>query len=189
MEFKETIFRDAWLIKPPVYQDNRGFFLEFYSKKKFEDKNIYVNFVQDNHSMSVQKGVLRGLHYQTPPFTQAKLIRVIKGSVYDVIVDIRKKSPTYGKWQGFTMSAENFEMLFVPKGFLHGFITLEDNTEFMYKVDQFYEPSSDAGIIWNDPVLGIEWPVSEPTLSDKDQKLPGFTNFETPFVELIKTDL
>jgi dTDP-4-dehydrorhamnose 3,5-epimerase len=181
MEFIKTKFKDAWLIKPQVFQDNRGFFLETYSRKKFSETGIEANFVQDNHSLSVKKGVLRGLHFQAPPFAQAKLLRMTKGSVYDAIIDIRKDSSTFGKWEGFTLSAENFSMLFVPKGFLHGFMTLEDNTEFQYKCDNFYEPRSEGGIIWNDPTLNIDWPIKDPILSERDVKWGKFEDFNSPF--------
>jgi len=181
MEFIKTKFNDTWIIKPQVFQDNRGFFLETYSRKKFSETGIEADFVQDNHSLSVKKGVLRGLHFQAPPFTQAKLLRVTNGSVYDVIVDIRKDSPTFGKWEGFTLSAENFLMLFVPKGFLHGFMTLEDNTEVQYKCDNFYEPQSEGGIIWNDPTLKIDWPIKDPILSERDEKWGKFEDFNSPF--------
>jgi dTDP-4-dehydrorhamnose 3,5-epimerase len=170
MEFIKTKFKDAWLIKPQVFQDNRGFFLETYSRKKFSETGIEANFVQDNHSLSVKKGVLRGL-----------LLRMTKGSVYDAIIDIRKDSSTFGKWEGFTLSAENFSMLFVPKGFLHGFMTLEDNTEFQYKCDNFYEPRSEGGIIWNDPTLNIDWPIKDPILSERDVKWGKFEDFNSPF--------
>lgn len=165
------------MIRPQVFKDDRGFFLETYSKKKFEEAGIAVDFVQDNHSMSAQKGVLRGLHFQKTPFSQAKLVKVTKGKVYDVIVDLRKDSPTFGRWQGFELSAENFLMLFVPRGFAHGFVTLEDNTEFQYKCDNFYASEYDSGIIWNDPDLAIDWPVSEPVLSEKDQKQQSWKEF------------
>jgi len=176
MEFTPTKFKDAWLIKPKVFQDNRGFFLESYSKKIFEEHGIGADFVQDNHSMSVNKGVLRGIHFQKPPHAQAKLVRVVKGSVYDVIVDLRKDSTTFGQWEGYTLSAENFMMLFVPRGFGHSFCTLENSTEFLYKTDNLYAPDSDAGIIWNDPTLAIDWPVKDPILSEKDGKLPTFAS-------------
>lgn len=181
MEFTPTKFKEAWLIKPKVFQDNRGFFLESYSKKVFEEHGITADFVQDNHSMSVNKGVLRGVHFQKPPCPQAKLVRVVRGSVYDVIVDLRKDSPTFGQWEGFNLSAENFSMLFVPRGFGHAFCTLEDNTEFMYKVDGFYAPECDSGIIWNDPTLNIDWPIKDPILSDKDKALQKFSDLESPF--------
>lgn len=181
MEFIKTKFKDAYLIKPQVFRDERGFFLEPYSKKKFSEQGIEINFVQDNHSLSVKKGVLRGLHFQKPPHAQTKLVRVTQGKVMDAIVDIRKNSPTFGQWESFELSSENFSMLLIPRGFAHAFLTLEDNTEFMYKVDEFYAPDSDAGIIWNDPTLNINWPVENPTLSEKDSQLPFFKDLESPF--------
>ncbi len=181
MEKKETTLKDAYLIKPQVFQDERGFFVETYSKKKFEEIGIDMDFVQDNHSLSVSKGVLRGLHFQLSPDTQTKLIRVTKGSVYDVIVDLRKDSPTFGKWEGFHLSADNFLMLLVPQGFAHGFCTLEDNTEFQYKCDNYYAPENEGGIAWNDPTLGIDWPVKDPILAEKDKNHPLFKDFNSPF--------
>jgi dTDP-4-dehydrorhamnose 3,5-epimerase len=181
MEFEKTTLEGAYIIKPKVFQDERGFFLETYSERVFKSAGIQANFVQDNHSLSVKKGVLRGLHFQLPPNEQSKLVRVIKGSVYDVIVDIRKNSPTYGKWEGFELSADNFKMLLVPRGFAHAFLTLEDNTEFVYKVDSFYASESDSGIIWNDPTLNIDWPVKDPILSEKDLRLQFFKDLKSPF--------
>jgi dTDP-4-dehydrorhamnose 3,5-epimerase len=181
MEFVETSLKGAYIIKLNVFQDERGFFVETYSEKVFQENGIDAKFVQDNHSLSARKGVLRGLHFQLPPNDQAKLARVTRGKVLDVIVDIRKNSPTYGKWEGVELSAENFKMLFVPRGFAHAFLTLEDNTEFIYKVDNFYSPESDSGIIWNDPDLAIDWPIENPTLSEKDAKLQKFKDFNSPF--------
>jgi dTDP-4-dehydrorhamnose 3,5-epimerase len=181
MEFIETSLKGAYLIKPKIFRDERGFFVETWNEKLFAENGISAKFIQDNHSMSVKKGVLRGLHFQKPPHTQAKLVRVTRGKVFDVIVDIRKDSPTFGKWEGFEISAEDMNMLFVPRGFAHAYCTLEDNTEFLYKVDNFYAPESDSGIIWNDPTLNISWPVEEPTLSEKDAKLQNFKDFISPF--------
>jgi dTDP-4-dehydrorhamnose 3,5-epimerase len=177
MELKETTLKDAFLIKPKVFPDGRGFIFESYSKRKYEKEGIFIDFVQDNHSKSLQKGILRGLHFQNIPDTQAKLIRVTKGKVYDVIVDLRKDSPTFGKWEGFEISAENFLMIFVPGGFAHGFLTLEDDVEFQYKCDNFYAPQNESGIIWNDTTLNINWPIKNPILSEKDKKLPTFEEF------------
>ncbi|MEA2006921.1 MAG: dTDP-4-dehydrorhamnose 3,5-epimerase [Patescibacteria group bacterium] len=181
MTFKKTTLQDAVLIEPKVFEDRRGFFMETYSKKLFAQNGINADFVQDNHSLSVEKGVLRGLHFQKPPHAQAKLVQVTRGSVSDVIVDIRKNSPTFGKWESFELSAENKKMLFVPRGFAHSMCTLEKNTEFVYKVDGFYAPESDSGIIWNDSVLNIDWPTENPILSEKDKILPTFSDFDTPF--------
>ncbi len=181
MEFIKTKFVGAYLIKPQVFGDKRGFFMESYSKKEFEKAGIEIDFVQDNHSLSEKKGVLRGLHFQAPPFAQTKLVRVTRGKVYDVIVDLRKDSETFGEWEGFELSGENFQMLLVPRGFAHSFLTLEDNTEFQYKCDEFYHPEVDSGIIWNDPDLKIDWPIAEPILSEKDSSLGTFKDLNSPF--------
>lgn len=183
MQFVPTKFKGVWIIKPQVFQDERGFFLESYSQKKFQEQGIEAAFVQDNHSKSVKKGVLRGLHFQNPPYTQAKLMRVIKGSVFDAIVDLRKDSETFGQWEGFTLSADNFDMLFIPKGFAHGFCTLEDNTEFVYKTDEFYAPESESGIVWNDPDLKVKWPFSESEIivNDRDKNWPKFRDVFTNY--------
>lgn len=181
MEFKETKFKDALIIQPEVFGDRRGFFLESFSEQWFAEKEIDIHFVQDNHSKSEKRGVLRGLHFQKPPHQQSKLVRVTAGSVYDVIVDIRKGSPTYGQWEGFELSAKNFTMLLVPRGFAHGFVTLENDTEFCYKVDNYYALESDSGIIWNDPTLNIDWPITDAVLSEKDKELGTFDNLESPF--------
>ncbi|MBU0597382.1 dTDP-4-dehydrorhamnose 3,5-epimerase [Patescibacteria group bacterium] len=181
MKFKETKFNDAWLIEPDVYKDTRGFFMETFSKEWFEEKGIKVNFVQDNHSKSVKSGVLRGLHFQLPPHNQAKLVRVCNGAVYDVVVDLRKDSETFGQWEGFELTANNHLMFFIPRGFAHGYCTLQPNTEFLYKIDNLYSPEYDTGIIWNDPILNIKWPISNPIISDKDAQLQSFKQFKSPF--------
>lgn len=174
MEFIPADIEGLLRIQPKVYGDHRGFFLESYVSETFRNAGITTVFTQDNHSFSKDKGVLRGLHFQKPPFTQAKLIRVIRGAVFDVAVDLRKGSPTFAQWRGFELSADNFTMLFVPAGFAHGFCTLSENTHVQYKVDAPYAPQHDSGIIWNDPVLAIEWPVATPILSAKDAKLDAF---------------
>jgi len=181
MEFIKTTLKDAYIIKPQIFGDNRGFFLESYSKKKFEKEGIGAEFVQDNHSRSEKKGTLRGLHFQLPPYTQAKLIRVVSGKILDVIVDLRRDSETFRKWEAFELSAENFQILFVPKGFAHGFMTLEDDTEVLYKADNFYKPESEGGIAWNDPDLKINWPLENPILSERDGKWPNLKNLDNPF--------
>jgi len=183
VEFIKTGIDGLTLIKPKVHSDHRGFFLESYSAPLFAAAGINHTFVQDNHSKSVPAGVLRGLHFQTPPFEQSKLVRVVRGSVFDVAVDLRRGSPTFGRWLGFELSERNFDMLFIPRGFAHGFCTLEENTEIVYKVDNPYSPANDAGILWNDPDLAIDWPVADPVLSDKDRGLPGFAD-----VKPLKTD-
>lgn len=174
MEFIATDIDSLIKIQPKVFGDHRGFFLESYVFDKFKEAGIPNVFIQDNHSCSLEKGVLRGLHFQKPPFTQAKLVRVTKGAILDVAVDLRNDSPTFGQWRGFELTAENFSMLFVPAGFAHGFCTLEPETHVQYKVDALYAPEHDSGIIWNDPTLSITWPVETPTLSGKDVQLPRF---------------
>jgi dTDP-4-dehydrorhamnose 3,5-epimerase len=182
MKVFETKLPGAKLIEPAVFGDHRGFFMESYNEEVFRRHGITHKFVQDNHSLSVEAGVLRGLHYQLNPKAQTKLIRVTAGAIYDVIVDIRQGSPTYGQWQGFVLSAANKRQLLVPKGFAHGFCTLAPNTEVQYKVDEFYSPEHDRGIAWNDPALGIDWPASEPILSEKDGKHPRLAEAENNFV-------
>jgi dTDP-4-dehydrorhamnose 3,5-epimerase len=172
MNIIETKFKDAVLIEPKVFGDHRGFFMESYNKELFQKHGIDMNFIQDNHSLSQQPGTLRGMHYQLAPKAQTKLIRVTRGVIYDVIVDIRKSSPTYGQWQGFILSAENKRQLLVPKGFAHGFCTITEDTEVQYKVDELYSPEHDRGIAWDDPILNIDWPINVPILSDKDKNHP-----------------
>ncbi|MDD5673318.1 MAG: dTDP-4-dehydrorhamnose 3,5-epimerase [Chitinivibrionales bacterium] len=181
MEFTKTNLEGVWRITPKVFQDQRGFFLESYSRLAFEKHGIQADFVQDNHSCSSETGVLRGLHFQNPPVAQSKLVRVIHGAVYDVVVDLRKASPTFGKWLGTELSEENFTMLFVPKGFAHGFCTLRPNTEFLYKVDEFYKPESESGIIYNDPDLAITWPVTTAILSNRDKQFGRLRDLASPF--------
>ncbi|GAF64997.1 dTDP-4-dehydrorhamnose 3,5-epimerase [Bacillus sp. TS-2] len=176
MERYPTKFNDAWLLKPKVHNDARGFFMESYNQETLSKLGLNFNFVQDNHSLSMEKGVLRGLHYQLNPMAQTKLIRVLSGEIFDVIVDIRKNSKTFGEWQSFVLNAEDKMQLLIPKGFAHGFCTLMPKTEIIYKVDQYYGVEEDCGIIWNDPILNIKWPISEPILSDKDKNLKPFLN-------------
>lgn len=181
MEFEKTALADAVLVKPRIFGDHRGFFIESYREDLFRENGITDAFVQDNHSRSSSSGVLRGLHFQTPPHAQAKLVRVARGSIYDVIVDIRVGSPTFGCWQGFTLTDENLHVLYVPVGFAHGFCTLSDITDVVYKAADYYSPDHDGGIVWKDPELGIDWPVDEPVLSAKDSALPPLGQVESPF--------
>lgn len=165
-----------YLVKPKVYGDSRGYFMETYHYEEFRKAGLDMVFVQDNQSKST-KGVLRGLHYQKE-HTQGKLVRVLSGKVFDVVVDIRRGSKTYGRWHGVTLSADEKNMLYVPEGFAHGFYVLSDTAEFAYKCTDYYDPSSEAGIIWNDKTIGIQWPISEgeePLISEKDGKHPVFT--------------
>lgn len=167
--FEEMHLQGVFCITPTIYGDERGYFVETYQKREFQDAGIDTVFVQDNQSKS-RKGVLRGLHFQRE-YPQAKLVRVISGTVYDVAVDIRADSATFGKWIGMTLSAENHIQLYLPRGFAHGFLVLSETAEFIYKCDEFYHPESEGGIYWNDPEIGIDWPLdgTAPILSAKDQ--------------------
>ncbi|MBS4760607.1 MAG: dTDP-4-dehydrorhamnose 3,5-epimerase [Clostridium sp.] len=171
-EFKKLEIEEVILVTPKVFKDDRGFFLESYQKTTFQNNGIDVEFNQDNHSKST-KGVLRGLHYQTNPKAQAKLVRCSKGKIFDVAVDIRKNSKTFGKWVGEVLSEENKNMLFIPEGFAHGFIVLSDEAELLYKASNEYSPSNDRGIKWDDPDINVEWGIDfEPIISEKDAKQP-----------------
>mgnify|MGYP006113997917 FL=1 len=182
MKFIETKISDLIIIEPTVFGDARGYFLESYNQKKFEEVVGKISFVQDNESKS-SKGVLRGLHFQKPPFEQAKLVRCIEGEVLDVAVDIRKNSKTYGKHVAVLLSGKNKRQLFVPRGFAHGFLVLSDSATFAYKVDNSYAPDYDEGILWSDKELNIQWGLkeSEVLVSAKDTELPFFLEFESPF--------
>ncbi|MFA6250633.1 MAG: dTDP-4-dehydrorhamnose 3,5-epimerase [Candidatus Shapirobacteria bacterium] len=173
MNFIPTPLDGLFLIEPKVFSDERGYFLESYNQKEFNQNGIDVNFVQDNHSYS-QKNILRGLHFQNPPFAQAKLIRVVTGEVFDVAVDIRPDSPTFGQYYSVNLSSENHLMLYVPAGFAHGFCVLSETVNFLYKCSDFYHQEAEGGIIYNDPSLQIPWPVSDPILSAKDQAWPSY---------------
>ncbi|PIQ97777.1 MAG: dTDP-4-dehydrorhamnose 3,5-epimerase [Nitrospinae bacterium CG11_big_fil_rev_8_21_14_0_20_56_8] len=170
MKVTPTRLDGVLLIEPKVFEDDRGAFYESYSKIKLGAFGISMDFVQDNHTLS-RRGVLRGLHFQTDR-PQAKLVRVTRGEVFDVAVDIRKGSPTFGQWVGVHLSAENRMQMFIPKGFAHGFCVLSEWAEFLYKCSDYYSPAGDAGILWNDPDIGIDWPVRDPLLSDKDRNHP-----------------
>jgi len=180
MEIIKTKIPDLLIIKPSVFKDDRGYFFESYSKGKFMAQGIDQNFVQDNESKSM-KGVLRGLHFQKPPFAQGKLVRVMKGAVLDVAVDLRRSSPTYGEWASIELTEDNKFMYWVPPGFAHGFVTLEDNTVFFYKCTNVYNKDSEGSLRWNDPTLNIDWGVSEPLLSEKDKIAPLFEGFTSLF--------
>ncbi|AYL07011.1 dTDP-4-dehydrorhamnose 3,5-epimerase [Enterobacter kobei] len=175
MNVIKTDIPDVLIFEPKVFGDDRGFFFESFSQKIFEEAvGRKVEFVQDNHSKSC-KGVLRGLHYQLEPYAQGKLVRCIAGEVFDVAVDIRKSSSTFGKWVGVNLSAENKRQLWIPEGFAHGFLVISETAEFVYKTTNYYHPESDRGLIWNDVDLQIEWPLDkEPMLSAKDEKQPAF---------------
>jgi len=183
MNFVKTKLDGVLIIEPNVFGDHRGWFTETYNRETFEKSELYLNFVQDNHSFSATKGTLRGLHYQLAPKAQTKLVRCTKGSIYDVAVDIRKGSITFGEWVGIELTAENKKQLLVPKGFAHAFMTLTNEVEVQYKVDELYSPENDRSIIWNDPDIGIKWPIDiEPILSEKDKKASQLINAEHNFV-------
>jgi len=183
MEIRHLDLPGVALLRPRHFADSRGSFTETYNEKTFRAAGITTKFVQDNQSFSAKRGTIRGLHFQLPPAAQTKLVRVLRGSVYDVAVDLRAGSPAYGRWVGETLTADGGEQLFVPRGFAHAFCTLEADTVVAYKVDDFYAPASDSGLIWNDPTLAIEWPVAadEVVLSDKDLRLGRFADFVSPF--------
>ena len=169
MKITETALKGVYLIEPKVFGDERGWFMESYSERDFEKAGIRANFVQDNHSFSKDKGTLRGLHYQLNPYSQAKMLRCTRGEILDVAVDIRKGSPNYAKWVSVRLSEKNHCALFIPRGFLHGFITLTDNVEVEYKADNFYEKTAEGGVLWNDPEIGVNWEIEPKILSDKDK--------------------
>ena len=168
---------------PNMYGDRRGFFSEVYSRRTLAESGVETDFVQDNHSFSAEKGTVRGLHFQTPPFAQDKLVRVVRGTVFDVAVDLRWNSRTYGRHVSVVLSAEAWNQLLIPVGFAHGFMTLVPDTEVIYKVSEYYVSEHDKGLLWNDPALGIQWPVpeDEAVVSDKDRGQPRFAEFVTPF--------
>jgi len=183
MEITETRIPDVKLLRPKKFGDHRGFFSETYNCRTLAESGIEIDFVQDNHSLSVEKGTIRGLHFQTPPYAQDKLVRVVRGAILDVAVDLRRESPTYGQWVGAEISAEEWNQILVPVGFAHGICTLEPDTELIYKVSNYYSPDHDKGLRWNDPDLGIEWPISESEaiLSEKDRAQPLFKEMTAAF--------
>ena len=183
MQVEHLNIPDVRLLSPRKHDDRRGFFSETYNKKAFAALGIDIDFVQDNHSYSADKGTVRGLHFQTPPFAQDKLVRVARGSVFDIAVDLRQGSSSYGRHASAVLSADAWNQILVPIGFAHGFMTLEPDTEVIYKVSNYYAPDHDKGLLWNDPALGINWPISddEAVFSEKDGKLPRLAELVTPF--------
>lgn len=183
LEVIELAIPDVKLVTPTRFEDSRGFFSETYNAARFKQAGIEADFIQDNHSRSLLVGTVRGLHYQSPPFAQAKLVRVLRGKIRDVAVDVRVGSPTYGDWVSAELSEENGTQIYVPRGFLHGFATLEPDTEIAYKVDSYYSREADGTVLWNDPGLAIDWGI-EPAvakLSEKDAAAPHFEEFSSPF--------
>ena len=180
MEIIKTPLEGLLIIKPDVFEDDRGYFFESFNHGRFLNRGLDLKFLQDNESKS-KKGVLRGLHFQAPPFAQGKLVRVMQGSVLDVAVDIRKNSPTYGKWESIILSGQNKWMYWIPEGFAHGFATLEDDSIFFYKCTNIYNKASEGSILWNDPDLNINWGIQYPVISDKDRISHKFKDFTSPF--------
>jgi dTDP-4-dehydrorhamnose 3,5-epimerase len=183
MDVEATSLPGVLLLKPRYFHDARGYFVETYNARSAKQAGLGATFVQDNQALSRQRGTVRALHFQVPPKAQAKLVRVLRGSICDVAVDLRLGSPSYGKWMAANLTAQGGEQIFVPRGFAHGYCTIEDDTEVAYKVDDYYAPECEQGLIWDDPMLGIGWPVSpaDAVLSDKDRKLPRFADFASPF--------
>ena len=183
MDVKSTDIKDVKILTPRRFGDDRGFFSESWSRRTLLAAGLEFDFVQDNESLSREAGTLRGLHYQAPPFAQAKLVRVVQGAILDVAVDVRRGSPDFGKWISAEISAENGAQILVPRGFLHGFVTLLPDTHVLYKADGFYDTASDGAVLWNDPTLAIDWGMSlaEAHLSDKDKVAPLFDDWTSPF--------
>jgi dTDP-4-dehydrorhamnose 3,5-epimerase len=170
------------ILEPKI--DSRGFFMRTYDKEIFKQHNINREWVQENHTLSEKKGTIRGLHFQFPPFAETKLLRCIHGAIYDVFVDLRKDSPTFGKWGSIELTAQNKKMVLIPRGFAHGFCTLTDNSEILYKVDNYYNANAECGIIWNDSDLQINWPVKQSVISDKDSKNINFKQFQREYAAI-----
>lgn len=182
MNVIKTDVLDVYILEPQVFGDKRGWFMETWSQRKMEDAGLHYDFVQDNQSYSAHKNTIRGLHFQKGEASQAKLVRCTRGSVLDVAVDLRKGSPTYKKWVSVELSAENKRQLLIPRGFAHGFLTLTDDVEFLYKADNFYAPEAEGSIIWNDPEIGVNWGIENPILSSKDVKAPKFCDCDIDFI-------
>lgn len=181
MKVTKTKLEGVVIIEPDIFNDNRGFFMESWNKKKMAEVGLDYDFVQDNHSQSTVKGTLRGIHFQKGAKAQAKLVRCIKGAVFDVAVDLRKNSPTFKYWVGVELNEKNKKQLLIPRGCGHGFLTLTDDVEFLYKADNYYAPEADAGIRWNDPEIGVEWDIENPILSEKDKKNPFLKDYNELF--------
>lgn len=181
MKFIKTALEGVYIVEPTVFGDHRGFFMESWSGRTFENAGFKYDFVQDNHSASAARGTLRGIHFQRGDAAQAKLVRCVRGAVLDVAVDLRPRSTTYKRWVGVELSAENKRQLLIPRGFGHGFVTLTDDVEFLYKADNYYNPEADGGIRWNDPELGVDWGTDTPILSQKDANLPWLREAITGF--------
>lgn len=183
MKIIETNLKDVFILEPAVFGDNRGWFMESWSKRTMEEAGLYYDFIQDNHSYSSVKGTLRGLHFQNGEYAQAKLVRCVKGAVLDVAVDLRKGSPTYKMWTSVELSAENKRQLLIPRGFAHGFLTLTDEVEFLYRADNFYNKESEGSIRWNDSTINVDFCIDNPIVSDKDAAAPFFDDVKFDYFE------
>ena len=182
MQVEHTKLAGVLLIHPKRFGDTRGFFAETFSRRAYVGAGVDPEFVQDNHSLSAKVGTVRGLHFQAPPHAQAKLVRCGRGAIFDIAVDIRRGSPTYGRWAGYTLSAENGAQLYIPVGFAHGFATLEPDSEIIYKCSDYYAPETEGALRWDDPDIGIKWPLTgAPVLSEKDAAAPLLAGFNSPF--------
>lgn len=181
MDLLKTKLEGVYILIPKVFGDHRGFFMESWNRRTMEEAGLFYDFVQDNHSLSTAKGTLRGIHFQKGDKAQAKLVRCVRGAVLDVAVDLRHDSPTYKQWIGVELSEENKKQLLIPRGFGHGFVTLTDHVEFLYKTDNYYAPEADGGIRWNDPDIGVDWGIDHPVLSEKDTKNPFLKDIEPVF--------
>lgn len=181
MQITPLKLNGTYIIDLEAHQDQRGYFARTYDENVFSEHGLVTSWVQENQSSSVQKGIIRGLHFQKPPHAETKLIRVIRGAVLDVFVDLRGSSPTYGEWDAVELTGDELRLLYIPKGFAHGFCTLSEQTLVQYKVDSDYAPHAEGGIRWNDENLGIHWPTDDPILSERDRSLPSTTEWKTPF--------
>lgn len=184
MQVLPTIFPEVKILEPVYYADNRGWFVESYSKRVMESLGFDITFIQDNHSMSSGKGIVRGIHFQKEPWAQTKLVRCTRGTIKDVVVDLRKGSPTYKQWTSVVLSEENHRQLLIPAGFGHGFVTLSDHCELQYKVDKYYNKECDRSVLWCDPEIGVDWGVEDPILSDKDKNAPRLADSDVNFTYL-----
>ncbi|HNX01107.1 MAG TPA: dTDP-4-dehydrorhamnose 3,5-epimerase [Candidatus Cloacimonadota bacterium] len=184
MKIVEMSLAGVFRIELDPRTDDRGFFVRTYDRQIFKDHGLSTDWQQESHAYSKQKGIIRGLHLQLPPFTETKLVMVIKGAILDAFVDVRPESPTYGKWDSILLTESNYHCLYLPRGFAHSYCTLEDNCDVVYKMDNIYNPQFEAGIIWNDPNIAIQWPVSNPVVSAKDLKLPTFEEFKKQYAAL-----
>lgn len=182
MQIIATELKDVFILAPEVHGDHRGWFIESWSQQTMEKNGLYYQFVQDNHSYSAMKGTLRGLHCQKGEAAQAKLVRCTRGRIMDIVVDVRLGSPTYKKWIAVELSADNFKQLLIPRGFLHGYLSLTDDVEFLYKADNFYNQEADRTILWNDPDFGVDWGIIDPIVSEKDARAPLFSQSDLDFI-------